>query len=306
MSVVYIHIGRGKTGSTSFQSFCAIQRDYLQAQGFFYPFAAGAESLSGHDSFAKAHIDRFPAYMKHPKNVPETMFEFSRLLRSSQSSQIIVSSEQLEVANPRRIKDYFESVLPNPAFKILYVVRQQDEAAESEYNQLLKLGRFVGRFPEYLASTFQGNYYSVANAWASVFGPENVRGLPYYPGQDSTRLLLDACGFPKTQLPEFKQERINQSLKMEQLVAIRSLYLLGRKTGDPMIAELRSTHFQAGTPALFFDAEEARAFRDRYAISNQRLISEFMPDDQVEIGGRKFSDETRDEVRNSIAELNVV
>ncbi|MEM7327808.1 MAG: hypothetical protein AAF437_03650 [Pseudomonadota bacterium] len=306
MSVVYIHIGRGKTGSTSFQSFCALQSDFLEAYGYSFPLAAGAESLSGHDTFAKAQIDEFPAYMKHPKNVPEAMLEFTTLLQSSESSRIIVSSEQLELANPRKVRAYFERVLPHARFKILYVVRRQDEVAESEYNQLVKLGRFVGRFPEFVASTFEGDYYRVAKAWSMVFGPGSVQCLPYYPGQDSTRLLLDACGFPDTQLPETKQVRKNQSLKMEQLIAIRSLHLLGRDTGDKMIAELRSVQFETGTPALFFDAAEARAFRNLYAKSNQRLISEFMPAHQVEIGGRKYSDETRDATRKLIAELNVL
>lgn len=253
--------------------------------------------MDGHDTLAKSFIEKFPFYMKRPKNVEKELGQLVQHLRNANFGTFLFSSEQFEFAVPEKVREFFEAVWPNPRFKIVYVVRQQDELAESEYGQLLKVGRLSCTFLDFVERHFDGDFYSVAKNWSAVFGESSVDVLPYLPHEDSTKTVLQNIGVSAETLTSKMRIRQNQSLCLEQLIAIRELLRQGYSHTDPKVLKIRSELLTVRTSAIFFDAENARRFRDRFSASNELLVNEFMKESCFDHRGRKYNDTVRDEVR---------
>ena len=58
-------------------------------------------------------------------------------------------------------------------------------------------------------------------------------------------------------------------------------------------------------PALLLSAEEARRLRAGFADSNRAFTARYLGEARDDLGGRRFSDEERDEVRRRIEALGI-
>ena len=58
-------------------------------------------------------------------------------------------------------------------------------------------------------------------------------------------------------------------------------------------------------PALYFNSDEAREFRESFADTNRAITGRFSGAEKADLGGRRYSDFERDAIRRQIEELRL-
>lgn len=306
MTTLYLHIGRGKTGTTAIQKFLAANRGILLENGLHYVAAAGGERGSGHQEFAKSFITELLDYMLPPKDPEVARKAIASEIMEATANSILISSENFEVADPKEVYKFFKE-LPVPLqIKIIFFVRSQDELAESQYNQLVKIKRESRSFTEYVEQDFRGaDYLRIASAWEQFFGKENMICRVYDRAKHNSIAEFLAC-FPHlnkdlSKLAEDPRSRssINSSLGYRALAAAR--FLNTTDIQDRTVYNKIFSRFQGDNlPALHLSSKEARLFRRRFAKSNKAFSKRYLEKECTDLGGRRFSDEERDKIREQI------
>ena len=183
---VILHIGKGKTGSSSIQQFLQTNRDVLEFHGIFSvlpEIPAVGYQLSDFN-----HPEKFHQALQYLKEFSQKR-HFNTILWTNETF------EHLTLDFIHRFRDMF----PTSNFRIIVFLRRQDRWIQSAYyqwgikhkiypgpvksfdaflNERLKFSpTFSMCFKDYL------NYLTLVDRWASVFGRENIRVQPYEHGQ---------------------------------------------------------------------------------------------------------------------------
>ena len=102
---IYLHIGRGKTGTTAIQHRFGLCRDALADIGVFYPAATGGARGVGHDIFGKMMAPSSPAtrhalapMAEKSPNIPDIKQRLSGM--KSPKSAGVKSTVQHECSSP--------------------------------------------------------------------------------------------------------------------------------------------------------------------------------------------------------------
>ena len=111
MSTVYLHIGRGKTGTTAIQRAIGLNRDHFLSQGINYLLADDRASGIGHQDFAKCFVHNYPDYMIRPQSPNQTLADVEREIKKSRCPQILISSENFTLANVAEVRKFLASSL---------------------------------------------------------------------------------------------------------------------------------------------------------------------------------------------------
>jgi hypothetical protein len=167
--MIYLHIGRAKSGSTAVQRFLAANRAVLRDQGFNYP--KPQKNKWAHHEVVTA-LGRRMRPLLRPKIADLDIFR--QTLRAAPNT--IVSSEAFPQLDPAKIVDLFP---PGETTVIVYV-REQLDYAVSAYAQAVQgrgdtqtFEKFVGkRHPSW-------NYGEFLDKWSNVYGPEYMRARIY-------------------------------------------------------------------------------------------------------------------------------
>src|SRR6266508_5870907 len=102
--MLYLHIGRQKTGTTAIQRFFDQNRERLKEIGVCYPLAVPFGGIA-HHGLAHA-LDRKDGRAKTPKSLhPRFLEAFQKSIRGARD--IIVSSEGFGKLDPAWITDFF-------------------------------------------------------------------------------------------------------------------------------------------------------------------------------------------------------
>ena len=302
---IYLHIGRGKTGTTALRRHLARYADILAGHGIFYPGAAGAARGIGHDIFGKAFITERPFYMVPPQNTEQVLLELAEEIRTADAPKILLLSEQLEMADPARVRAYLDGLGKRFDYRIVFFLRSQDELVESEFNQLVRFSSKAGTLADYAKTLFNGDFHATAIAWADVFGADSLT-CPVYDARHPRVLaqVMGALGAEDalTDLPELPAS--NRSVSFQALTAIRLLHHIDLDDRAELHRQILASPVATHLPALYFDADEAAAFRARYAASN-RALERFLGHETEDLGGRRYSDAERNEIRRAIRELRL-
>ena len=311
MKTICIHIGRGKTGTTSIQRYLSQKRSELLDQGVHYLYSDDAGRGAGHQQFAKSFITTPPAYMVpalNPQGIRQQVFDE---ICASTSEVILLSSENLPMADLSQLHRFFAELPAAFDIKIILFARSQDELAESEYNQLVKLKQETSSFAAYANGKLDDcDFFALASRWESCFGVGSVLCQVY----DGAR--NDVVGQFLSMVPQVNVDLLsgseapgrlneNSSLSLKALTAIRLLNGFELADRDTVYAEIASGCSGGDLPALFFDSETARTFRSRFADSNRAFTKRFLGYESHDLGGRRYSDERRDDLRNLIEELRL-
>lgn len=141
LKTLYLHIGRGKTGTTAQQAYLGHNRDALLAAGIDYLLTGDRRRGVGHQEFAKSFIADPPGYMIPAANPQEIRAETAAEIRASTAPTLLLSSENFPLVDLDALKAWIGAVGVDLQVKVIFFVRSQDELAESEYNQIVKLKR---------------------------------------------------------------------------------------------------------------------------------------------------------------------
>lgn len=226
---IYLHIGSPKTGTTSFQNFCAARREQLLGSGILYPLALGKIAHTGAPLYAADFSDGFSAKRLKVLTSESALEKYRETIRKnlydevtrSGSPHLLVSSEHLyvSVVEEREIARLRDLFLPlQQDLKILVYLRRRDDFALSLYAEAVRMG-YAGSLDEYMRhqrTVRMLDYSTILRRWANVFGKPNVVLRTYdrdnlYAG-DVISDILNQIGAPTDLAKAKDSQRMRESL----------------------------------------------------------------------------------------------
>jgi hypothetical protein len=304
MATLILHIGRGKTGTTSLQRALTAHRKALQSQGVHYVQAD--DNGGGHQNFAKSFIVTRPSYMKMPVDPIGVRALVRAEIREVEQDTILLSSENFTLASLPELKKFIAELPQITAVKIVLFVRSQDELAESQYNQMIKLGRVASSFHDYILREMdETDFHALASPWADAFGEENLTARVYNANsQHLWPTFLSALGIPPAQVPA--QTAVlanrNESVGYIALGVMRLLNGIDFPDRARIYNNISTLLHILDFPALLFNAVDARRYRERFAASNLAFSQRFLGVPLADLGGRRYDDVEREAIRMAIAQ----
>ena len=309
-----IHIGTGKTGSTTLQTILAVNREAMQAQGFAYPTSPGRRNHMRLAVYAAngRRADEFARMIGEGGDAPTASRRFAAELGQELESlpdsihTVIFSNEHLaNKADTPEATQRLKALLDNyfDSYRIVVYLRRQDEYAVSLYTTRLRAGDthqdILGPMtaPRSLARL---NWADLLDRWAAAFGRSSL--APRIFARDAFvegDLVADfraVCGLGS--LPLTGEDAVqNPSLQPAAQEFIRRLNLSARGVeeepaetefddDDPdsergtgrvplLVRSVLDTRFPG--PGRRPSRAEAEAFVNLFAESNERIRAEFFP-----------------------------
>lgn len=315
MKTLYLHIGRGKTGTTAQQAYLGRNRDALLAAGIDYLLAGDRGRGVGHQEFAKSFITDPPGTMIPARDPAGIRAETAAEIRASTAPALLLSSENFPLADLDALADWIAALGVELQVRVIFLVRSQDELAESEYNQMVKLMRET-RSPAAYADALEGaDYAAECAAWAARFGAENIQARVYDGAAgDAVARFIDCLPARDLPAPEDTAQDAgyaNRSIGARALLAARLLNGIEIEARQPLYRKLFAGFAAAGDlPAVLLSAAQARALRDRYAESNARFARAYLDPAHPacrtgDLGGRRHDDATRDRLFAAVRALGL-
>jgi len=307
IKTLILHIGRAKTGTSTIQKFLAENRNALRTRGVHY-LAAGRTPRQGQKEFANTFVDRPPSFMPIPADPGAVRSAVAAEIAASDAPHLLLSSENFSGGNVRELRAFFASLLPAASVQVIFFARSQDELAESEYNQFVRAAGYTGSFDDYIQDgPGEMDFAAVLAPWVEAFGRESIVARVYDASarnvvEDFLRCLPLAEG--EAGLLHDAGEASNDSAGYLATCAFKALNAVPTEfRKKPVFQALRGALSPFDRPALYFDAVEARAFRDRYRESNRIFIRDHLGGTGHELGGRRYTDAERDAIRIAIRRL---
>lgn len=191
-----LHIGTHKTGTTSLQHFCALNRTKLQTFGIFYP-------RNRKSAYVFNHLASQIAFNGEAKTRSE-LEEYVQEAKQAGAHTVIVSGESFyamtgffHLIQKKPVADYWgmeekfvavfadivKEIFTNIEIRIF--MRPQDDLAASLYNQMVKNTQgYTGSFSDFLSlSRPIYDYARHLALWVAQYGRSNVKATIY--GRDT-------------------------------------------------------------------------------------------------------------------------
>lgn len=302
MKTIYLHIGRGKTGTTSIQSMMGQCIEHLKSLGVHYIQTDGGSAGHGHQAFAKSLITAMPAYMTP---VPDAEMVQERTLQEMNASRfgtLVLSSENFPLADPAHIKAFLDQLQYPRTVKVILFARSQDELLESEYNQMVKLKNVSSSVMTYFETEFEGaDFLREADRWANVFGEENLICEVFDGSKNNVvQQFLSCLGLPENAFNGVVASKTanddNRSLGLKALTALRLLNEINLNNREHIYAQITRSFQNIDLPPLLLTTEQARWVRSRFSESNEQFSRKYLKKSGGSLSGRRYSDKDRDQI----------
>lgn len=299
----YLHIGIGKTGTSTIQKFLHINRKALRKQGAWYPsspaLASGRHIRLGAYAL-RDDLDTDPRKVLNLslEDLPAFRSEFAGALADEiaqipeKTKTVIFSDEGLcSLIHPEEIARIRDLLLPHfSSVDVIIYLRRQDMHSVSQHSQHLKAGR-VGR--KILRPSHLYDYAAYLDLWAAVFGEAHVvprifeRGR--FPQGDVLHDFLQVCGLKFTE--DFKSSgSLNESLRPEAEVflmhlnqSVKKFIPGGRNPGRMLVVRhlLAEYSGKGMRPAR----AAAKRFYGEYSKSNEAVRARWFPEHKTLFDG---------------------
>lgn len=307
MQDLYLHIGRGKTGTTAIQRFMSTHRAELRAHGLHYVEADDAAQM-GQQNFTKSFIHHPPSYMEMPAHLERSREAVRTELVSVALPHCLLSSENFTLADIPELADFLARSLGSATtIKVIFFARSQDELAESQYNQMVKLALCDKTFEDYIETELDElDFAALLAPWAARFGKENIIARVYDGTESAVVDHFLACLPISFSTNSGRQQEASSSNSSVGYLALQLFRILNRfefPSQRALYRQLNETIKPMDLPPLFFNSADARAFRERFRSSNEVFIREYLAGQGDDLGGRKYSDAERDRIYNEIQKL---
>lgn len=223
---VYLHIGAGKTGTSSIQGTFHRNEEVLRDHGVFLVRTPPTRMLPRFASRPEKLIPVRLAGLK-PKQIEQRIAQSDAALRAAveegackiafMSSEHMLSFDQEEVA---RMKTYFAPLAHE--VKVIYYARHPYSKLASTLNQWIKMGKAVldQNLKRYLR-----RFSAELDPWIAVFGVENIIVRPFEVGKMPDRSpVADICTVVDRadMFPHLEQRDANPAISTPAVV-IKSL-----------------------------------------------------------------------------------
>lgn len=288
MKTVILHIGTGKTGTSSIQQFLFVNREALRKSFDIDYIDYGLLHVDQLDDHFDAHYRIVESMRQGDARVAR---ELAAAVARSPCSRIVLSCENFYHHLKGDGIRFLADALSAFNTRIICYLRRQDSCIESGWKQQIKVGASRDAFEQFRAwhsgpsalATSHVNYYRMLVEWRNVFGRDAI-GLRVFDRVEMVNgnLLEDfmaACGVTDLAWRDalVQPPPANGSLPSELMLLLQRVNVAGLV--DPsrqleFVAYLRGlTTFR--DPPLATPAER-RAVVENYAGTNERLFAEFL------------------------------
>ena len=276
---IFIHIGFGKTGTSSIQTYLFLNRRNKNAD-YLYP-EIGLKG-NGHHDLAVLKAERFSGEQKQLYSELVT-----HLTNDNTGAKIILSSEYFCFTKPGYIYDVYQ-YLQSFDVRIIFYVRNQVDLIQSAYLQSQKVGwDYQGSIENYFEKTKKGfDFMDRVRPWAEYFGIKNIIARLY----DKRVIGIDICkDFLKltgTKLVHSSplDVRTNESL-LPEFSEIISLIDKGEVSSEEREKHINyflelSSQFRGLSWASLIQHDLKEKIRESYVASNTEFAKHFLSDEQ--------------------------
>lgn len=296
---VVLHLGTGKTGTTTIQHLMRDSRPALAEQGVLYPRTPGAlrHARFGLSFRSDAELESMPAWHQMRAQSPERFRRrFTRRLRAeiadAAPSTVVFSDEALYGLtrdSVSRLREFTDSL--GGQTRLVVYLRRQDDHLASDYQQHVKIGE-VRRLVRWAADHDRSATYAYARTlarWEAAMAPTQLAVRRFertaFKGGSLEADFLDAAGLSgvePTPIP-----RKNESLDAETVEFLRILNLhlvahTGETAGLIDHRELvRRLAEHSSGPTLTLPERDLDVFLSRWADSNRETASKYFGDTEL-------------------------
>jgi hypothetical protein len=286
---VFLHIGQGKTGTSTIQAFLVRNRKSLASHGYLYPVISGSSRHLELSLYARTDSEMVntPSWWRVPWDSPaglRTAIEkdLPAQIAESGCENIVLSDEALWRLPTAGLATLVEALGPLDELVTVVYLRRQDEHVVSRYKQSVREGR-THLLSDLLARpTTIGawQYDSTLRNLAATFPSARLVVRPYHSSRfregslvDDFLDAIDAADFDYEK-GSTESLRFNTSLDAYTTEYLRRWNVThGRdKTLGQRLKKL------ADGPDLRFEEDEHKALWEQLRLSNSRLVKEFLPD----------------------------
>jgi glycosyltransferase involved in cell wall biosynthesis len=281
---IYLHIGIGKTGTSSIQKMLLDNYYEFLEQAILVP-KSGIKYGMAHHGLANLEEDIFSL---------ETEEIYNSLIDEIDASfadNIIISSELFSYVKPSYIEQVHK-YLKKYDVKIIFYVREQVKLFESTYLQWLKVGNKNLNDPE---SFFEGHknawdFNNVISPWEKYFGEENIKVRLFDKKINKGNVCKDFMKFINLEalkvkyptsfdneslIPEFK----DLVIKLDKL----DLSAEQRKEIIKLLVELSKNIKSLSSEKLIADEKFYNNLINYYKNSNNLITHKYLSDEEKEI-----------------------
>jgi hypothetical protein len=264
---VILHVGTGKTGTTTIQAFHEQNRERLLESGFLY---IGPHGLPSYPQTNEATAQSLP--------LAAGLSEIHQFAKKHKANNLVWSRESLTsnafLNDPERIR-LIKKELPANQYQVIIYLRRQDSYLPSAYLQwgvkekpykgpTLDLEDWIQwRGGLQLKNFLDLDYYQITTRWSDVFGAENVTVRPFEKQQLFNGDLLSdyfhVANFPKADYCfDIPNQNVTFNTEFHQMLGLYNSVFEEASHPLPLIRFLEA---QANDP--FF----SRKFFSRFTMS---------------------------------------
>ncbi|SFB04295.1 hypothetical protein SAMN05421688_2473 [Poseidonocella pacifica] len=230
---VHLHIGLGKTGTSTIQSLCNQQRKALESHGIRYAFPEENHSLPLVSAFACDPL-RFPVFLENGGN-PDTVENkrrgarrtLKRQLKDCPVPNVFISGEAAAAFGDEDVKQV-KKFLNNQAIsgvQIICYVREPISFATSLAQQRMKAGV---RLSTLIAEPPKPLFRERLSRWANVFGREAITVVDFHeacqhPNGLLGSILAKVLGEEVPALDGDVMQKSNPALSMEAALLLDAI-----------------------------------------------------------------------------------
>jgi len=280
MKRVFLHIGFGKTGTTSIQTALYYYRAALYQQLIWYPMV---NLVGGHHSLCMLGVDHLPT------RVHETWRQLFQQFRSIGQRSLVISSENCSFLRNSAIQQIHALAADLPTSIVLYV-RPQAELIESAYKQRLRMGQDTnGDIREFFAKHKASfNFERIVGKWSMEFGDDAIIARVHDSQSKDYNAVTDFSEVIGARLaPRRSQIRSNPSILPDFVPLIRIIdeCAIGANQRNRIIDEISRCSRVLGdcSSQKTMDEELRQQILEHYRRSNESFAQRFLNPEQRKI-----------------------
>ncbi len=261
-SVLYLHIGRGKTGTSSIQTAIRNNSGSLAAQGFVT--LPGAENTAGNSVTLARALNGAPGD-------EHTLAAFSTFVAANRTAKVVASSEFFFDRGERQLKTLRDALVGE--LRILGYLRPYPEWVRSLYFQDVRKGRCLDSFDSFLASMRDRvSFRPYVERWMSTFGNATLR-LRHLSTLNGRSVVADFAAALGLAIDD--QNVVNASPHWVEIEFTRAMHLCESNPGELQRPETRILQavkvvrkalrdLSVGGDAVYMTRRDAKALEEEY------------------------------------------
>lgn len=294
---IVLHIGSGKTGTTSIQDFLHQNRDLLSQLGYLYPGAPGRHrhyrlSLSVQSDSV---LQRLPTWRGERSRFAsadsfrrEFHHQLMREINKAAKPNVLLSDEALYGLPSQALQRLHRLLgqIGSKSLRVIVYLRRQDDHLASRYQQVVKVGETRRLIDRVRQSRLKGtyDYYSRLCLWHERIAPTTfkVRQFERNSFVEGSLILdfLEAAGLDNKCFHLNNVRERNESLNAESIEFLRIINLYrAEKAGParvPSNRDIARRIVDTAAPTLTLPPLLLEEFMAQWEESNQRVAAEFL------------------------------